>query len=56
MDPEALSASGDMTINALHWVSNSIVVGGASEVPIVLQRGDLLFVADANDTMTSTKM
>ncbi|WP_035247523.1 DUF7948 domain-containing protein, partial [Desulfogranum mediterraneum] len=52
MDLEAFAASTDMTINGLHFVSNDITVGGASSVD--LQRGDLLFVSDLNDTMTST--
>jgi uncharacterized delta-60 repeat protein len=52
MDLEAFAASNDMTINGLHFVSNDITVGGANSVD--LYRGDLLFVSDANDTMTST--
>ncbi|MGB5676410.1 MAG: DUF2341 domain-containing protein, partial [Gammaproteobacteria bacterium] len=52
MDLEAFAASNDMTINGLHFVSNDITVGGANSVD--LYRGDLLFVSDADDTMTST--
>jgi hypothetical protein len=52
MDLEALSASGNMTINGMHWVSNDITVGGANSVD--LKRGDLLFVSESSDVMTST--
>ena len=44
MDLEAFSASGNMTINGLHFVSNDITVGGANSVD--LKRGDLLFVSE----------
>ena len=46
-----LRTATDMTINGLHFVSSDITVGGANSVD--LQRGDLLFVSDADDTMTS---
>ena len=40
-----------MTINGLHFVSSDITVGGANSVD--LQRGDLLFVSESDDVMTS---
>ncbi len=52
MDLEVFSASGNMTINGMHWVSNTITVGGANSID--LQRGDLLFVSQSDDVMTST--
>ena len=52
MDLEAFAASSNMTINGLHFVSSDMTVGGANSVD--LQRGDLLFVSDADDVMTST--
>jgi VCBS repeat-containing protein len=51
-DLEGFSASNNMTINGMHFVSNDITVGGANSID--LQRGDMLFVAAANDVMTST--
>ena len=47
MDLEAFSASGDMTINGLHYVSNNITVGSTNSID--LQRGDILFVSDGDD-------
>ena len=52
MDLEAFAASNNLTVNGLHFVSNDITVGGANSV--TLQRGDLLFVSDNNEVMTST--
>jgi hypothetical protein len=51
-DLEGFSASANMTINGMHWVSNDITVGGANSVD--LQRGDMLFVSASNEVMTST--
>ncbi|WP_297696753.1 DUF2341 domain-containing protein, partial [uncultured Eudoraea sp.] len=51
MDLEQFSASNNMTLNGLHFVSNDITVGGANSVD--LQRGDLLFVSENSETMTS---
>ena len=52
MDLEAFSASGNMTLNGLQFISNDITVGGANSID--LKRGDLLFVSESSDTMTST--
>lgn len=51
MDLEQFAASNNMTLNGLHFVSNDITVGGANSID--LQRGDLLFVSENNETMTS---
>ncbi len=51
-DLEGFSASNNMTVNGLHFVSNDITVGSANSVD--LKRGDILFVAESDDVMTST--
>ena len=51
-DLEGFSASNNMTVDGLHFVSNDLTIGSANSVD--LTRGDILFVAETDDVMTST--
>ena len=54
LDLAAFASDGKADISAIHYVADSIVVGGATSPSITLLAGDVLISTSDNETLTST--